>query len=199
VLRGRPTKFAPGGRFEYCNGGYVVLALIIEAVSGKSFFGVVADRVCIPAHMTATGYLRSDELPGRAAIGYVPNGDGWRTNQLHLPVRGSGDGGAYSTVADLAAFWPALFAGKVVPNAVVDEMVRPHNEVPSESLRYGLGFWLRSDRDTVMLEGYDAGVSFRSAYDPASELLYTVISNTSAGAWPLVRLLDELLPELASP
>jgi hypothetical protein len=50
-----------------------------------------------------------------------------------------------------------------------------------------------------MLEGYDAGVSFRSAYDPASELLYTVISNTSAGAWPLVRLLDELLPELASP
>ena len=30
--------------------------------------------------------------------------DGWRTNQLHLPVRGSGDGGAYSTVGDLACF-----------------------------------------------------------------------------------------------
>jgi hypothetical protein len=49
-----------------------------------------------------------------------------------------------------------------------------------------------------MLEGSDAGVSFRSAYDPTSELLYTVISNTSTGAWPLVKLLDGFLPELAT-
>ena len=43
-----------------------------------------------------------------------------------------------------------------------------------------------------MLKGSDAGVSFSSAYDPTSELLYTVMSNTSAGAWPLVELLDGL-------
>jgi hypothetical protein len=77
-------------------------------------------------------------------------------------------------------------------------MVRPRNEGPSEGKRYGLGFWIRLDRATVMLEGYDAGVSFRSAYDPASELLYTVISNTSAGAWPVAKLLDGLLPDLAA-
>ena len=47
-----------------------------------------------------------------------------------------------------------------------------------------------------MLEGYDAGVSFRSVYDPPSGFAYTVISNTSAGAWPLVELLDDLLPGL---
>jgi len=41
-----------------------------------------------------------------------------------------------------------------------------------------------------MLEGYDAGVSFRTAHDPASGSTYTVISNTTKGAWPLVRLLD---------
>ena len=44
-----------------------------------------------------------------------------------------------------------------------------------------------------MLEGYDAGVSFRSVHDPASAITYTVISNTSEGAWPIVELLEERL------
>jgi CubicO group peptidase (beta-lactamase class C family) len=198
VLRGHPAKFKAGGRFEYCNGGFVVLALIAEIVSKLSFHDLVDERVFAPAGMTATAFLRSDELPGSAAIGYLPTEGGWRTNQLHLPVRGSGDGGAYSTVGDLAAFWPALFEGRIVPRRLVDEMVRPHNDVPAESKRYGLGFWIRPDRATVMLEGNDAGVSFRSAFDPASELLYTVMSNTSAGAWPLVKLLDDLLPDLVT-
>jgi CubicO group peptidase (beta-lactamase class C family) len=197
VLKGHPAKFEAGARFEYCNGGYVVLALIAEAVSAKSFHDLAAERVFAPAGMTATGFPRSDELPGSAAFGYLPTESGLRTNQLHLPVRGSGDGGAYSTVGDFAAFWPALFEGSIVPRPLVDEMVRPHNDALAQSLRYGLGFWIRLDRDTPMLEGYDAGVSFRSVYDPPSGFTYTAISNTSAGAWPLVDLLDDLLPDLA--
>ena len=197
VLRGHPTKFAAGERFEYCNGGYVILAIVAEAASGTSYYDLVAERVCAPAGMTATAFLRSDQLPGSAAIGYLPGDDGWRTNWLHLPVRGAGDGGAYSTLADIAAFWSALFAGTILPRPIVDDVVRVHHDVPSEDKRYGLGFWLRADRDTVMLEGFDAGVSFRSAYDPTSSLLYTVISNTSSGAWPLVKVLDDMLPELA--
>ena len=198
VLRDHPAEFRPGERFAYCNAGYVVLALLAERVSASSFYDLVAERVFAPAGMTATGFPRSDELTGSAAVGYLGTEHGGRTNQLHLPVRGSGDGGAYSTAGDIAAFWPALFAGRIVPQPLVDEMVRPHNDVPAESKRYGLGFWIRADRATVMLEGYDAGVSFRTAYDPTSELLYTVISNTSSGAWPLVKLLDGLLPDLAA-
>jgi CubicO group peptidase (beta-lactamase class C family) len=196
VLRGHPAKFHAGDRFEYCNSGFVILALIAEVVSGLSFYDLVAERVLAPAGMTATGFPRSDELSGSEAIGYLPTEGGWRTNQLHLPVRGSGDGGAYSTLGDFAAFWPALFAGRIVSRPLVDEMVRPRNDVPSNSMRYGLGFWIRPDRATVMLEGHDAGVSCRSVYDPTSQLLYTVLSNTAAGAWPLVKLLDGLLPDL---
>jgi hypothetical protein len=75
-------------------------------------------------------------------------------------------------------------------------MTRPHIDAPTDSLRYGLGFWIRNDRVTTMLTGSDAGVSFRSAYDPESEFLYTIISNESNGAWPVVELLDETLPRL---
>ena len=43
------------------------------------------------------------------------------------------------------------------------------------------------------LEGYDAGISFRSVHDPVRRITHTVIANTSEGAWPLTRLLAEQL------
>ena len=110
VLDGYPTKFAAGTRFSYCNGGYVVLALIAERVSGVPYPDLVRAQVSERAGMRDTEFLRSDELPARAALGYLDN-EHARTNVFHLPVRATGDGGVYSTVADLHAFWDAFFAG----------------------------------------------------------------------------------------
>jgi CubicO group peptidase (beta-lactamase class C family) len=199
VLDGHPAKFAAGERFSYCNSGYVVLALIAERVSGVPFHELVRQRVCLPAGMRDTAFLRSDELPERTAVGYLPIGGVSRTNVFHLPIRGSGDGGIYSTAADISSFWRSLFAGRIVSRRWVEEMVRPRSEVPSESMRYGLGFWLHRSSDLVMLEGYDAGVSFRSVHDSQSKVTHTVISNSSDGAWPVTRRLDELLADQGQP
>ena len=117
--------FAAGQRFAYCNSGYVVLALIAERTSGVPFHELVRHRVCEPAGMADTELLRSDELPGRAALGYLAIEGASRTNVFHLPVRGSGDGGMYSTVADISSFWTAFFAGRIVPSDRVAELVRP--------------------------------------------------------------------------
>jgi CubicO group peptidase (beta-lactamase class C family) len=193
VLDGHPAKFAPGERFSYCNSGYVVLALIAERASGVAFHQLVADRVCRPAGMADTGFLRSDELPAGTALGYLPLPGRSRTNVFHLPVRGSGDGGIYSTAGDITAFWESMFTGKIVPASWVAEMVYPRSDFPAQSKRYGLGFWLGRHSDTVILEGCDAGVSFRSVHDPGTALTCTVISNTSDGAWPVTRRLDQLL------
>jgi len=191
VLDAHPTKFAPGERFAYCNGGYVVLALMAERASGVPFHELVVRRVCEPAGMHDTAFLRSDELPGSAATGYLTNDGASRTNVFHLPVRGSGDGGIYSTVADVRSLWTAFFAGRIVPADWVAEMVRPRSDVPSQSMRYGLGFWLHASTEVVVLEGMDAGVSFRSVHDPRADVTHTVISNTTDGAWPLARFLNE--------
>ena len=190
VLDGHETKFEPGERFSYCNGGYVVLALIAERASRVPYHDLVRARVTEPAGMHDTEFLRSDELPGRAAIGYLTS-DAPRTNVFHLPVRGNGDGGIYSTVADFASFWPALFAGRIVPADVVAELVRPRSEAGWR--RYGLGFWLHESSEVVMVEGSDTGVSFRSVHDPGRALTHTVISNTTDGAWPIGRLLAQSL------
>jgi CubicO group peptidase (beta-lactamase class C family) len=186
VLDGYPQKFPPGERFSYCNAAYVVLALLAERITRMRFQDLVLERVCGPAGMTSTAFLRSDELPGDAALGYLRD-DGSRTNVLHMPVLGAGDGGAYSTAADVWALWAGLFAGRIVSRATVAEMVRPRSDVPTGDARYGLGFWLHASRAIVELEGYDPGISFRSSHDPATGSTRTVLSNTSEGAW---RMLD---------
>jgi CubicO group peptidase (beta-lactamase class C family) len=192
VLDGHPQASAPDDRFAYNNGGFVLLALIAERVGGAPFADLVRTRVCEPAGLRDTEFLRSDEPAGRTALGYL-DGEGLRTNVLHLPVRGSGDGGVYTTAADVHALWSALFAGRIVPVDRVAELVRPRSDVPAESMRYGLGFWLHPTSGAVVLEGADAGVSFRTVHDEAAGVTHTVLSNTTRGAWPLARHLDALL------
>src|SRR6185503_18911426 len=85
---------SPGERFSYCNSGYVVLALIAERVSGVAFDQLVAERVCGPARMDDTGFLRSDELPAGTALGYLPIPGRSRTNVFHLPIRAAGTAGS---------------------------------------------------------------------------------------------------------
>lgn len=191
VLDGHPQVFEPGSRFEYSNSGYVLLGLIAERVSGVPFHDLVVDRVCEPAGMKDTAFHRLDTPEARMALGYLELDGAWRTNVYHLPIRGAGDGGIFTTVADFAGFWPALFAGAIVPQDAVANMIRVHSDVPEEKMRYGLGFWLRGS--SVLLEGYDPGVSFRSVHTPEEGLTYTVISNTAEGAWPITRRLAELL------
>jgi CubicO group peptidase (beta-lactamase class C family) len=192
VLAGHRQAFAPGERFAYNNSGFVVLALIAERVSGIRFERLVRERVCEPAGMRDTAFVRSDEPLGRCALGYL-DADGNRTNALHLPVLGSGDGGLYSTAADISAFWSALFSGSIVSLDGVAQMRRPRGAQRSGSARYGLGLWLDPGSSAVVLEGHDAGVSFRSCHDPHARLTYTVLANTTDGAWAIVQALNDVL------
>jgi CubicO group peptidase (beta-lactamase class C family) len=180
ALDGHEPKFAAGERFAYCNGGYVVLALIAERVTRVPFHELVRQRVCDPAEMGDTTFLRSDELADRTAIGYLAP-DGARTNVFHLPVRGSGDGGIYSTAEDIARLWRAFFAGRIVSVKWVAEMVRPRSLIATGTRAYGLGFWLDMAADSAMLVGSDAGVSFRTEYRSREDRITTLISNTTHG------------------
>ncbi len=191
ILDGHPMKFRPGERFSYCNGGFVVLALIAERVSGRSYHDLVRQLVCSPAGMADTAFFRSDALPGRAALGYVEVEGQWRTNVFYLPVVATGDGGMYTTTADMARFWTALNSGQIVREETLADMILARSEPgPGESRCYGLGFWLDADSPRITLSGADAGVSFWSSHDPDRGTTATVISTTIGGAWLLAEIVD---------
>ena len=193
LLDGLPPKFPAGERFSYCNSGFVVLALLAERASGVGYHDLVRHKVIEPAGLGRTEFLRSDDLPGDAAVGYVQVGGQWRTNVFHLPVMATGDGGLHTTAADVRTFWEALFADRIVPAATREAMLRPRSDVPEEEMRYGLGVWLHESKDVAILVGSDPGVSFRSVHDPAADLTHTSIGNTTSGAWRMTFALDTAL------
>ena len=82
----------------------------------------------------------------------------------------------------------------IVPRARVAQMLESRSDVPAVSKRYGLGFWLQAAGPAVMLEGMDAGVSFHSRHDAGEGFTWTVVSNTTDGAWPIARHLSGVLP-----
>lgn len=189
ALDGFPQKTAPGERFAYCNGGYVVLAIALERVGRASYHNLVQRLVLEPAGLAETGFPRLDELPASAAVGYLYD-EGDRANTLHLPVIGNGDGGAFTTAADLHRFWRAFHSGLIVSPPTVAEMTRPRYEVPEEDARSGLGVWLHATGPAMFMEGYDAGVSFRSSHIPASDTTASVLGNSSEGAWPVIGVVE---------
>lgn len=188
MLEGRLPKFAPGERFAYCNGGYMVLAVLLERATGGTYHDAVQRLVLEPAGLKRTGFLPLNDLPADAALGYLLN-EGDLVNTLHLPVLGNGDGGAFTTADDLHRFWLALLEGRIVSLTTVEEMTRPRHEVPEEDMRYGMGFWIHARHQALILEGYDAGASFRSTHIVGEETTASVLGNSSQGAWPVVEAL----------
>ncbi len=187
-----PQVNPPGERFAYNNGGFMMLSVAIERATGRGFHDLVHERVFEPAGMGTAGFFRSDDLPVGTAFGYLRNG---RTNVFHLPVMGGGDGGAYVTAADMAAFWQGLFTGRLLLPSMVETMTTARSDTDEDGHDYGLGFWLVTGGTAVVLEGMDAGVSCRSLYDPASGATYTILANDSSGAWPVARHLESVMGE----
>lgn len=185
LLDGLPMRTAPDREFRYNNSGYVLLAVLAERAAGAPYHDLVDQLVCTPAGLTSTGFPFSDEPTGDLAVGYL-DADGLRTNVLHMPRRGLGDGGIATTAADVERLWDAIDAGRIVSPDTVTRMTTEHGR-DDEGSSYGLGFWRFGDGATIGLEGYDPGISFASRHTPATGLTYTVISNHTDGAWPVSR------------
>jgi D-alanyl-D-alanine carboxypeptidase len=114
-----PLQFEPGSRNQYSNAGYVVLGLLVERLSGETYYDYVRRHVYEPAGMTRTAHWAVDSLPTNTAIGYTRGGEDapaaapLTRNSTLLPGRGSSAGGGYSTAHDLLRFIAALRAAKV--------------------------------------------------------------------------------------
>ena len=104
-----PLQFAPGTQRQYSNAGYILLGLLVERLSGESYYDYVRKHIYEPAGMTHTAHFRSDSMPAHAALGYTRDGGSpLARNSDLLPGIGSSAGGGYSTAQDLARFVQAL-------------------------------------------------------------------------------------------
>ena len=134
----RAPKFEPGSRWEYSNYGFILLGVIIEKVSGQSYYDYVRDHVYTPAGMTSTGSEPEDKRDSDRSIGYTKmDSSVWTPNTDTLPYRGSSAGGGYSTVEDLVRFGEALHSHKLLDALYTGLLTTGKPGTPDNTYAYG--------------------------------------------------------------
>ena len=138
----RDLLFEPGSRWQYSNYGMLLLGVVIERVSGMSYYDYVAQNIFKPAGMTRSGSEpESEDVPGRS-IGYMrsPGEPKWLPNTDTLPYRGTSAGGGYSTVGDLVKFAEALLGHKLLDAAHTRLLITGKTKMPGGRVQYAYGF-----------------------------------------------------------
>lgn len=198
LFQAKPMQFAPGTRFHYNNAGFVVLALVVEHITGKPFHDYVTEHVFQAGGMLDAGYFATDQLPARTALGYIEDAPGmeWRTNIFAIPIIGGGDGGAYVTAADVSAFWSGLHNNTFLPSELTQMLLTPHVQA-HEQIYYGYGIWITVDSNGVpfryRVSGSDPGVTFYTSCYPERDVQIIAIGNTSGGAAAIGKALEQYM------
>lgn len=137
----RDLEFTPGSRWEYSNYGFLLLGVVVERVSGMSYYDYVSENVYKPAGMASTASLPESESVPERSIGYTSSGG----NEIHpntdtLPYRATSAGGGYSTVEDLQRFASALTNHKLL-NAEYTAMLTTGKVETPRGGKYAFGFF----------------------------------------------------------
>jgi len=135
----RGPDFEPGSQWRYSNYGFLLLGVLIEKVSGQSYYDYVRDHIFKPAGMTGTDSEPEDQAVSDRSVGYTKfGGNGLQRNTDTLPYRGTSAGGGYSTVEDLSRFATALQTNKLL-NAQYTELLTT-GKVDTGRGKYAFGF-----------------------------------------------------------
>lgn len=177
----RPPASEPGVAFSYCNAGFILLGMVLEHVSGRSYPDVLRKEVFDPLGMGNTDMDPLDRLGPHTATHYLPGG---RSNIYALPILGGPDGGAYSTAEDLEKFWRGLMSTGYLKSETLARLLA-HRVPVSGPFFYGMGFWRKRIDEKlykIYLRGEDPGVSVMTGFYPESKTVLTVFSNNESPA-----------------
>ena len=189
----------PSSSFQYNNTGYILLGLIVEHVTKRSFTEFIEEHIFRKVGMKDAGYFEMDRLPERTALGYIEDSEGtWKTNIYSLPAKGGPDGGAFVSVEDMVRFWQTLTNHQLLSMKMTEMLFMPREIVDEEdNIYYGYcGFMELDDSKKVVKYiqmGYDPGVNFRSVYYPEAKKIIVVCSNESEGAYELLKEVESIL------
>jgi CubicO group peptidase (beta-lactamase class C family) len=179
----KTTKFVPGTKWEYSNSGYVVLGLVVAEVSDRSFDQFLQDRIFAPLQMSNTVvYVRGKNQVAHRAFGHTKETSGWEQTDQSPTSATLGDGGVYSSIADLSKWDDALNQHRllseeemqpaITPVMVSDNSVRGPDGSPAD---YGFGWFLNPYKQHRRMWHYGETMGFRSNIQRFTEDGLTII------------------------
>lgn len=171
---GRESR--PNSRFSYCNTNYVLLALILEKLTGKSYPQYMKEKIFEPLGMTDT-YVYTNEWESTATPSFQYNGALWR---LDFADDTYGDKNIYSTPSDLLKWSLAVHGGKVINDSMLKLALSPYSLERPSMHNYGLGWrmiTLPNKKTVYYHNGRWHGNNSAFAYLPDEKVTIIIIGN----------------------
>lgn len=171
LKRQKAGWFVPGSRWSYSNSGYVLLGLIVEKASGRSFPSFLQERIFTPLNMINTlAYVRGKNKVPNRAFGHAKENGRWSVTDQSPTSATLGDGGVYSSLADLLQWDEALRRHSLLSEPEMRPALTPVR-VPSKGptgpdgapADYGFGWFLNGWKDHARMWHYGETVGFRTA------------------------------------
>jgi CubicO group peptidase (beta-lactamase class C family) len=182
VRQQKKTYFPPGSKFRYSNTGYALLALIVEAVSGRNFPEFLKREIFLPLGMTGTiAYEAGLSTVRNRALGYARNQGGiFVLSDQSLTSAVLGDGGIYSSAADLYHWDQALYTSKLLKMETLKLAFMPWSptsDMPGSA--YGFGWYISQIGETPHIWHYGSTCGFSTAFHryPERKLSIIILSN----------------------
>jgi CubicO group peptidase (beta-lactamase class C family) len=203
--------FPVGQRYQYNGAGYILLGLVIEKITGQTYFNYVSNEIFKPFGMQQTAFIALDEPAHNVAEGYIkiePESTpiSWQRNIYSTTPQAAADGGATSTLADLLLFSKAIRAGSTLSPDLATEYLSPKVRQFDEAIRsyywyYGhANIFLTNEHQDIIRWGHtgeEDGVSCRLFYYPQQDVDAIILGNQSwcAGelGWEIHDLVIDLL------
>ncbi|WP_028873189.1 serine hydrolase domain-containing protein [Psychroserpens burtonensis] len=178
--------YKPGRKFDYSNTNYIVLASIVEKVSGTSFSSFLKSNIFEPLQMKQS-YVYSfenDSIKENQLVGYRLY-RGWR----HLKIRSTvndaivGDKNVYTTTEDLFKWTLGLNTEKLLTKKSLDLMYAKGETVYGREVPYGFGFRINSNgQKSIYHHGKWNGFSTGLTRYLEDDLVVIVLEHTSYNA-----------------
>lgn len=133
-------SFEPGSKYRYCNTGYTLLAMIIEVASGRPIENYFEEEFFKPLGMNNSFVLSAESDDQLRAQGYSAKA---KPDDYELFT--VGDGGIYSTAAELFVWLRALNKYEIISANSLEIMYEPVVLTTGRQKRYGFGWELGSN------------------------------------------------------
>ncbi|MDF2935672.1 MAG: hypothetical protein K0Q90_1045 [Paenibacillaceae bacterium] len=149
-----PLQFGPGTRTEKCNSNYVLLARIVERISGVGIEEYFHQNLFAPAGLTHTGVCRNEDVIAGMAGGYSVSGEGAVHADYYEMTGAYGSGFLYSTAGDLLQWTKALGSGRMISRASYERMTTPYGYMKYLGAYAGYGCLLKGNpAEELIMDG----------------------------------------------
>lgn len=194
-----PPYNKPGSFFSYNNSNYVILASVIEKVSGMRYPEFLRKRIFLPLSMfhTFVDTLAPDSIRINQTTGHQGN----RIREREFFDGVYGDKGIFSSAADLSRWYFGLMNECILNRHWLKQAFTPRSFEKNSRHNYGLGFRLMcSPTDTKKVEyvyhgGWWAGYSTMFWSDPEEEFVIIILSNKKSNAAYEIRPILDILED----